>query len=62
MDYLIANAGLIATIVGATWALRSAMAGIERAVASHVVHDEHVHKAHEARIVKLEGRRRGGRS
>lgn len=61
MDALILNAGLIATIVGATWALRSALAGIERAMASHVVHDEHVHKTHDARILKLEGRRRGGR-
>lgn len=46
--------GLIFTAIGcsagATWLLRSAIAGVERALAKHVAEDEAVH----AKVIRME--------
>lgn len=56
------NLGLIVTIaaaaIGATWALRTKLGDIEVAMAKHVEEDTQIHKSHEARVIKLEQRRR----
>ena len=57
LHLLEAVAAMIATAVGATWVLHSALSDIKGAVEVHVARDEEVHKSHDARIIKLETRR-----
>jgi hypothetical protein len=57
VENIVTIIGLAATIVGATWALRSALSKIETAIAGHVAEDREVHASINARVVKLEGRR-----
>lgn len=53
-----ALAAMVATAVGATWALRSKLGDIEQAIHGHIETDLVTHKDQEARIIKLEQRRR----
>lgn len=55
------GASVVVTAVGATWALRAKLSDIEVAIKGHIEKDEETHRAQEARIIKLEGRTRGGR-
>ncbi len=48
---------ILASAIGATWALRSKLGDIEKAMLEHVAADAAVHAAQEAKIFKLEGRR-----
>lgn len=54
-----------ALIIGATWALRAKLDSITlklvEALSAHAMEDEKRHSDHEARIIKLEGRRPGKR-
>lgn len=53
---------LIFTAVGCTaaavWAIRSGLSGLEKALAVHVAEDELNHKSLDARVLKLERKRR----
>ena len=49
---------VVAAVIGATWALRGSLGGIEGALREHVVKNAEEHKALEGRLVKLEGNRR----
>jgi hypothetical protein len=49
---------LIGVAVGATWVLRSKLGDVESALGTHVARDDERHADHEARIFKLEGRRK----
>lgn len=49
--------GVGATIVGATWALRTKLSDIEVALRGHVAEDKATFASHDARIIKLESRR-----
>ena len=57
METIVTFAGLAATIIGATWALRTALSKIESAIAGHVAEDKATHAALDARVVSLEGRK-----
>lgn len=48
---------ILASAVGATWALRSKLSDIERALSEHVASDTTRFASQDARIIKLEGRR-----
>lgn len=58
MQHLDLIIGLITTSVGATWALRSKLTDIEKAIAGHIQEDSDIHKAQDAKILKLEKRGR----
>lgn len=45
---------IIATVVGATWVLRSKLSDIETALKAHVAQDDQRHEDLKARVVKLE--------
>lgn len=49
---------ILASAVGATWALRSKLSDIERALSEHVALDTSRFAAQDAKIIKLEKRRR----
>jgi hypothetical protein len=53
--------GAAVTVVGATWALRSKLSDIEKALEGHVKRDDEQHEDHDARIVSLEEWRNRGR-
>jgi len=50
-----------ASAIGATWLLRSKLSDIEVAIKGHVESDEAIHKATDARVIKLEERAKRGR-
>lgn len=58
MQHLDLIVGLVTTVIGATWALRSKLTDIEKAIAGHIATDEELHKAQDAKILKLEKRGR----
>jgi hypothetical protein len=47
----------VTTAVGVTWFLSRALGAIKEAVAGHVAEDKAEHRALDARVVKLEGRK-----
>lgn len=53
--------GACATVVGATWALRSKLSDIEMAIQGHIKTDAEQHKNHDTRIASLEDWRNRGR-
>ena len=57
-DTLYHLVGIASIVFGAAWALRTKLSDIEVAIKGHMEKDEATHKNQEARILKLEGRRR----
>lgn len=53
--------GIGATVIGATWVLRSKLSDIEKAVHGHVERDDERHKSLDGRVVSLEEWRNRGR-
>ncbi len=49
---------MLAAVVSATWVLRSKLSDVEKAIGTHVAHDEMRFAAQDARIIKMEKRRR----
>lgn len=49
---------IVGVAVGATWALRSKLDDVKNALFDHAKEDAEHHADHEARIIKLEGRKR----
>jgi hypothetical protein len=49
---------IIGSVIGMTWALRTKLADIEVAVKGHIAEDKIEHESVNARIIKLESRRR----
>ncbi len=49
---------MVTAVVSATWVLRSKLSDVEKALGTHAAHDEMRFSAQDARIVKLERRRR----
>lgn len=48
----------VSCTAAAVWTIKNGLNGIEKAVAVHVAQDEMVHKDFEARVLKLERRKR----
>lgn len=48
---------VVGSVIGATWALRGALGGIETALRAHIAKNDEEHKALDTRVVKLEKRR-----
>ena len=57
METLVHVITIVGVATSATWVLTRALSKIETALSSHVAEDKAVQSNHEARIIRLEGRK-----